>query len=73
MYVGDFQTWGYNVFSWQYTTDTLGDGCEMTYNTAESQVYSAFFAGYYVSKFDGWDNDNVIQIIDNIILECDYE
>jgi hypothetical protein len=69
--VGALQGWGYTVASWQYTADQLGEGCVMTYSTAESFANTAFAQGFYVIRFDGWDNDQVIQIIDEVPGECD--
>lgn len=69
--VATLQNWGYSVASWQYTTDTLGQGCLMTYSTAQNRANTAFNQGYYVIRFDNWDNDQVIQIIDQIPDDCD--
>jgi hypothetical protein len=43
----------------------------MTHGTAESLANNAIDSGYYVLRFDGWDNDQVIQIIDAVPGECD--
>jgi len=69
--VAAFQNWGYTVASWQYGTDE-GIGCIMTYSTATDLANTAFAQGYFVVRYDGWDNDQVIQIIDDVPGECDY-
>ncbi len=52
--VGQMQGLGHAIASWQYTNDTL---CNPSYATAQNRAETAFSQGYYVWRFDVWDND----------------